>query len=126
MKILILKNKPLEYQAFPLYYEDGVTPLGILVEIDDELMSSGIPLLFNGENVVVDAEAKDCEIVKAQKEEIERQIGEQKQYLRLTDYLLFKVMDGALSAREYDPIKQKRSVARETINLLEEQLNTEG
>lgn len=122
MKIIVLKDKPLEYQSFPLYAQDGISPLGEFVELEEELLRSNVPLKFDGKNVMVDTEAQLESLLLKQKEVIIQKIAESKSYLTATDYLLFKVMDGVISSEEYEPIRLRRIEERRKINDLEKEL----
>ena len=54
--------------------------------------------------------------------DLQKDIELKKQYLKETDYKLFKYLEGCLSEAEYKEYKEARQKARDAINLLEEQL----
>ena len=54
--------------------------------------------------------------------DLQGEIALKKQYLRETDYKLFKYLEGRLSEAEYREYKEARQNARDAINLLEEKL----
>lgn len=72
---------------------------------------------------------KDGKIIKSktlsanmQRSNLQEQIEIKKQYLKQTDYKLFKYLEGCLSESDYEKYKEERQKARDIINELEEQL----
>lgn len=69
----------------------------------------------------------DYEVVKVYvriptEEKIRKEIQERKTYLNDTDYVVIKIAEGVASTSEYQDVIARRTLAREQINILEEEL----